>query len=68
MIYQNKLDCIIVPLPPVIPQLNTRPGIRCAIKEKQHCTSLCTVCTVSSSALEEGGSEVKEVDEVLRRK
>lgn len=66
MIYQNKFDCIIVPLPPVIPQLNTHPGIHCAIKEKQHCTTLCTVCTVSSSGLERG-SEVKEVDEVLRR-
>lgn len=52
VLFQKKHDCIIVPLPeppPVIPQLNTHPGIACAIKQKQYCTFLCTVCTVSSS-------------------
>lgn len=52
--------------PPVIPHLNTHPGIDSAIKQKQYCTFLCTVCTVSSSGFGGGGSEVEKVDKVLR--
>lgn len=71
VLFQKKLDCIIVPLPeppPVIPQLNTHPGIDCAIKQKQYCTFLCTVCTDSSCGFggRRGGSEVEKVDKVLR--
>ncbi len=70
-LFEKKHDCIIVPLPeppPASPQLNKQPGIHCAIKQKQYCTFLCTVCTVSSWGFFRrwGGSEIKKADEVLR--